>query len=306
MTPAQSIRERVVRAIALNREPGFHFAGNFLQISFDRTDPADTLVHVGSGAHCTDADGRVNIGVVGILADMALAASIRGGMDPSTRLATVSMSLQFTGLPAKGDLHAASQFEGFFESGHSRQGQSRVELQGDAGPICHGHGAFMALEPPPGFKLFPMPSGERSAAPIPEPDLTRDERALLRHADATLAQGSDDFLARFWGYSAAHRKAHGAACVMKNGPHVANRVHHVQGGILLGLAATTAAAALPASWALTGLTACFTSPGQGRALRAASKIAHHGLMTAVVRTEILGPGRRRVLEVLSAHSRVTQ
>lgn len=305
MSAAQAIRERVVQAIALNREPGFHFAGNFLQISFDRTDPADTHVHVGTGPHCTDRDGRVNIGVVGILADMALAASIRGGMDPSTRLATVSMSLQFSGLPAKGDLHAASQFEGFFESGHSRQGQSRVVVQGGAGPVCHGHAAFMALEPPPGFKLFPMPSGARSTHPIPERDLTREERALLRHADATLAEGSDDFLARFWGYASAHRRAHGAACVMKNGPQVANRVHHVQGGILVGLAATTAAAALPASWALTGLTACFTSPGQGRALRAASKIVHHGLMTAVVRTEILGLGRRRVLEFLSTHSRVT-
>lgn len=306
MSAAQSIRERVMQAIALNREPGFHFAGNFLQISFDRTDPADTHVHIDTGPHCIDREGHVNIGVVGILADMALAASIRGGMDPSTRLATVGMSLQFSGKPAKGDLHAASQFEGFFESGHSRQGQSRVVLQGGAGPVCHGHAAFIALEPPPGFRLFPMPSGERSAPPIPEAELTREERALLRHAEALLAEGSEDFLARFWGYSGAHRKAHGASCLMKNGPHVANRVHHVQGGILVGLAATTAATALPASWSLTGLTACFTSPGQGRGLRAASKIVHQGLMTAVVRTEISGAGRRRILEMLSTHSRVTR
>jgi hypothetical protein len=34
-------------------------------------------------------------------------------------------------------------------------------------------------------------------------------------------------------------------------------------------------------------------------------MAHHGLMTAVVRTEVLGPGRRRVLEALSTHSRLS-
>lgn len=306
MSEGVAIRARVAEAIALNREPGFHFAGHFVQMSFDRTDPADTHVHVATGAHCNDRDGRANIGVVGMLADMALAASIRGGMDPATRLATVSMSLQFTGVPAMGELHAASQFEGFFDAGSSRQAQSRVVLQGGAGPICHGHGAFMPLDPPPGFKLFPMPSGERHAPPVPERDLSREERALLKHADATLAAGPDDFLRRFWGYSDARRTKQGAACAMRNGAHVANRVHHVQGGILLGLAASTADAALPPSWALTGITACFLSPGQGRALRAAAKVVHHGLMTAVVRTEILGPGRRRVLEALSTHARVSQ
>lgn len=305
MSDAADIRDRVLQAIALNREPGFHFAGNFVQISFDRTDPADAHVHIDTGAFCNDSDGQANIGVVGILADMSLAACIRGGMDPSTRLATVSMSLQFTGQPARGPLHASSAFEGFSGTGHSRQAQSRVVLSGSAGPVCHGHGAFMPLEPPPGFKLFPMPSGPRHATPPDERTLTREERALLRHADATLAAGADDFLRRFWGYAGVRRTKTGATCTMKNGAHVANRVHHVQGGILAGLAATTASAALPPAWSMTGITACFVSPGMGRALRARSRIVHHGLLTAVVRTEVLGPGRRRVLEALSTHSRLS-
>jgi len=180
-------------------------------------------------------------------------------------------------------------------------------MHGDAGLVCHGHGGFMPLEPPPGFKVFPMPRGVRTAPPIPMRDMTRDERAVLRHADAILAEGSDDFLARFWGFSGAHRTKAGAACVLRNGMHVGNRVHHVQGGILVGLAASTAAAALPATWPMTGITACFVSPGLGRSLRAVSRIVHQGLMTAVVRTEVLGPGRRRVLEALSTHARtVTQ
>lgn len=303
MSDAGDIRGRVLQALALNREPGFHFAGNFVQISFDRTDPADTHVHIDTGAFCNDADGQANIGVVGILADMSLAACIRGGMDPATRLATVSLSLQFSGRPARGPLHASSIFEGFTGNGESRQAQSRVVLSGSAGPVCHGHGAFMLLEPPAGLKLFPMPSGPRTAAPPDERDLSREERALLRHADATLQHGAHDFLRRFWGYSEARRTKQGASCTMKNGPHVANRVHHVQGGILVGLAASTACAALPATWGLSGITACFVSPGMGRALRARSRVLHQGLLTAVMRTEILGPNRRRVLEALTTHSR---
>jgi hypothetical protein len=134
MSNAAAIRERVLNAIALNREPGFHFAGNFVQLSFDRTDPADSHVHGASGPHCIDRDGRMNIGVVAMLADMTLAACIRGGMDPATRLATVSMSLQFTGQSPKGELHASSQFEGFFDAPSARQALSRVTLQGSSRP----------------------------------------------------------------------------------------------------------------------------------------------------------------------------
>jgi acyl-coenzyme A thioesterase PaaI-like protein len=306
MSDAARIRDRVVQAIALNREPGFHFAGNFVQLSFDRTDPADSRVHVETGPHCNDADGEANIGVVAMLADMTLAACIRGGMDPATRLATVSMSLQFSGRPARGPLHASSTFEGFFGAMEGRQAQSRVVVGGAAGAVCHGHGAFMPLDPPSGFKLFPMPNGPRGAPRLDERDLSREERALLRHADSTLAQGAGDFLRRFWGYDSARRTKSGASGVMKNGPHVANRVHHVQGGILAGLAASTASVALPPTWRMTGITACFVSPGMGAALRASARVVHHGLMTAVVRTEVLGPNRRRVLEAMSTHSRAVR
>lgn len=307
MSEAAAIRERVLHAIALNREPGFHFAGNFAGISFDRTQPEDSRVSVVTGAHTDDRDGRANIGVVAMLADMALAACVRGGMDPSTRLATVSMSLQLTGVAARGALHAESRFEGFMGAGAARQAQSRLVLHGKDGAVCHGHGAFMPLEPPPGFKLFPMPRGARTAPALAERDMTREERELVRAADATLAHGDHDFLARFWGYDKAHRTKSGAACVLKNGMHVGNRVRHVQGGILVGLAASTAAVALPPTWSLTGITACFVSPGLGRTLRAAAKVVHHGMVTAVVRTQVTGPGRRPVLEALTTHARtVTQ
>ena len=90
---------------------------------------------------------------------------------------------------------------------------------------------------------------------------------------------------------------------MRSGAHVGNRVGHVQGGLLVGFGAATANAALPATWSLASVTACFVSPGEGASLHAQAKVAHHGRETAVVRTEITGAGGRRVLEMLTTHAR---
>jgi acyl-coenzyme A thioesterase PaaI-like protein len=79
----------------------------------------------------------------------------------------------------------------------------------------------------------------------------------------------------------------------------------VQGGIMLGLAAATAGAALPAGWRLAGVSAWYIRPGLGERLRAVSRIVHRGRLTAVVRTQISGGDRRRVLEVVSSHCAVS-
>ncbi len=303
MTAAETIRSRVLRALAMNREPGFHFAGNLLDITFAPA-PHGMRAMFASGPHCIDADGQANIGAIAMAADMALAQSIRATLDPATRLATVAMSLQFTGARASDDVDAEGEFAGFFGASE-RQGLSRVVVRSGGVAICHGHGSFMALEAPAGVALHPLPIERRDApAPLALKDLTRAELHVLRHAEETLADpaAQGDFIRHFWGF-APHRVKDGAAAKMKNGAHVANRVGHAQGGILLGLAASTAQAAVPHNWSLTGISAAFVSPGQGTTLRARSKLVHHGLLTAVVRTEITGVNRRRVLEAMTTHSR---
>jgi acyl-coenzyme A thioesterase PaaI-like protein len=304
MTSREAIRAHVLRAIALNREPGFHFAGNLLDIGFHPTARGMTASFE-TGPHLSDADGQANIGAIAMLADVALASSIRAELEPQTRLATVAMSLEFTGAPALQAMHAEGEFSGFFQGTASRQGMSRVVVRSGATEVCHGHGSFMALEAPAGVALHPMPTTRRpEPAPLDEKSLTRPEKELLRLADSVLGDPAAEsaFLQRLWGF-APHRTKDGARAKMKNGGHVANRVGHVQGGILLGLAATTACAAAPPRWSFTSINAAFVSPGIGAVLRVRSKVVHHGLLTAVVRTEIMGPGRRRVLEATTTHSR---
>ena len=119
---------------AAKSEPGFHFAGNFLDVSFDHVSRAASRLSLEPGLHCVDADGQVDLGSFAMLADLALAATVRANLERAQRLATVSMNLELTGVPRTGRLEAAGEFHGFFSEGSGRLGQSRVVVTGAPQP----------------------------------------------------------------------------------------------------------------------------------------------------------------------------
>lgn len=288
------MRRRVLRAIALNRTPGYHFPGNFIDLSFDRVASADTRVSY-------ENDAEADIGSLSVLADFALGTSIRADLDPATRLATVSMTLELAAPPRAGTVSAAATCHGFVGEGDGRVGRARVVLEHAGGEFGYGSGAFMVLPPPAGVTLHPVPHRKRGDPEPPrlaERDLAPDELAILRHAEKVLDR--KPFMRHFWGFQPQATPG-GASCVMPNGPHVGNRVGYVQGGILLGLAGATAAAALPESWRLSAIMAAFISPGQGPALEARASLVHQGQRVAAVRTEVRRSDGRRVLEAMSTH-----
>jgi acyl-coenzyme A thioesterase PaaI-like protein len=290
----RKIRARVLRGIALNRTPGLHFPGNFLDISFDRVGRAGTRLSLDPGPWCRGRDGQADLASLTILADLACGASVRAQLSRKARVATVSLSLQFTGAPRSGRLAAAGEFQGFFRDGAGRLGLSRVSVTGGAGQVCYGTGSFMALSPPKDVTLHPVPLRKRrSPAPfaLNEKDLLPEERKILERADAALA-ARGNFIEKFWGGDG----------VLRNGLHAGNRVGHAQGGILIALAARSAAAKLGGAWRLASVSALYISPGEGRMLRASSALLHQGRLTAVVRTQIRGKNRRPVLEVISSFS----
>ncbi len=299
------IRLRALRAFALNRTPGFHFPGNFLGVCFTFLSPRTTRVALEPGAFCADHDGQVNFGAVALLADMTLASVVRANLNPAQRLATVSMHLQLTGEPITGPLEGISEFMGFVHDTAGRQGMSRARLTAGGREVLFGSGAFMVLDPPPGVTMHPVVNADHSKVlPLAEDELTREEQRILARIDQTLAapEHTRDFLRRLWGQQ-PHATQRGATCRTDNGPHLGNRVGHVQGGIQVGLAAVTACAAVPEHWRMTSVTASYISPGQGRVLRTSATRVHQGRQTAAVRTLITGLNGRRVLEVLSTHAR---
>ena len=302
MSAEHQIRRRVLRAIALNRTPGYHFPGNFIDLSFDRVDSANTRL-----SYETDPQDPGDIGSLAVLADFALGTAIRADLDPATRLATVSMTLELAAAPRAGIVRAASRCHGFVGEGYGGIGRSRVSIEDGGGEIGYGSGAFMVLKPPPEVTLHPVPHRKRGDAEPPvlaERDLAPDELRILRHADDALeraAKTGQPFIRHFWGFLPEAAPG-GASCVMPNGPHVGNRVGYVQGGILLGLAAATATAALPETWMLSAIAAAFISPGEGSTLKAEAKAVHRGQRVSVIRTEVTRSDGRRVLEVMSTHT----
>jgi acyl-coenzyme A thioesterase PaaI-like protein len=299
------IRHRALTAFALNRTPGFHFPGNFLGVKFMEITPARTRVAIDPGVFCEERDGQVNCSAVALLADMALASVVRANLNPAQRLATVSMQLQFSGAKIAGPLVASGEFLSFLAGAAGQQGLSRVTMTAAGQPVLFGSGTFMILNPPPGVTMHPITSADHDAAvPLPESELSSNERRILARIDATLhsPEQERDFLRRFWGLAPQPIQG-GAVCVVDNDHHLGNRVGHVQGGLQVGLALDTANTALPDEWLLSGLSACFISPGEGRVLRATSRIVHRGGKTAVVHTVITGKNRRRVLDVTSTHAK---
>lgn len=289
----QSIRSRVLRGLALNRQPGLHFPGNFLDVSFDRVRRDGVRLSLDPGPWCTDAGGEADLGALAMLADLALGASIRAQLSREARIATVSFALQLTGAPCRGRLRARAEFQGFFQRAAGRLGLGRVSVEGAQGQVCYGTGSFMALQPPKGVTLHPVPMRKRGSSFSLFPDekkLNKKEKKILACADAALADGGN-FIDHFWG----------GAGVLKNGLHAGNRVGHAQGGILVAMAAKSAAAQLPGDWRLGAVTALYISPGEGRTLRATSTVIHQGRLTAVVNTYVTGKNGRRVLEVVTTH-----
>lgn len=297
------ILARVLRAIALNRTPGFNFPGYFLELSYDRVAAGAASASLDAGPHNTDASGQVDIGAVALLADMSLASAMRGEVGVSARLATVTMELHMTGARRTGRLHAASSFDGFVNGVRGRQGASRVEIRSARKLVAHGSGTFMVLGGRDATPAHPLPRrGGTKATPAPHPEHlnAEEERVFLRAADAL--RGPGPFLAAFWGYQ-PRRTRDGATCSAPHGLHIGNRVGHAQGGVTFGLAAHTAAEALGPGWALVSCFAWYVGPGTGLKLRARADIVHRGLLTAVVHTRIENDEKCGVLECVTAHSR---
>jgi acyl-coenzyme A thioesterase PaaI-like protein len=243
-----------------------------------------------------------------MLADMGLATGIRFGLEKTTRLATVSISLQLTGAPRLGRATASSKSQGFIQGASAQQGLSQARITAGGELLCIGHGAFMILPVPGGKVLDPIPWVETKPPQNPPLDLltmSADEAWVLTRVEQAIEKTKQDggnFVTHFLGlYPVAHET--GAHVVIENGAHIANRVKHVQGGIVLALGMETAAAALGAEWLLSGVTATYISPGEGESISATSTIVHRGRMTAVVSTQVINSTGRKALEVITTHAR---
>jgi acyl-coenzyme A thioesterase PaaI-like protein len=300
------IRRRVLLALAANRTPGFHYPGHLLGCVWPRIGENDLEETLPDTPYARNVDGTINLAAFSVLLDTALATASRLKVEMGARQATVHLHAQFTGAPLRGELRAHARMNGRTAGAAIPQSLTDAIIYAGGDPVCRASATFVVLPTPPGVTIGPLPWQRQDIATVilPKPkDLDPGERAALRACNAALRHADEKyaFIEHFWGALPVPTES-GARCTVKIGLHHGNRVGHVQGGLLLGLAAITARAAAPQHPQLSAIAAWYISPGQGRALKITSKRFHDGRSFAAVRTEIRNADGARVLEVVSHHA----
>lgn len=304
---AAGIRRQVLLALAANRTPGYHYPGYFLECHWPRIGDDELDAAIPDTPQARNVDGTTSLAAIFVLLDVALATAARLKIERGVRQATVHMHAQFTGVPLRGGLRAHSRMLGYTAGSPARQAMTAATVYAGDAVACHADGSFIQLPPPPGVTLAALPwqseSGATPATLLKPRELRPDERPVLRACNAALRHADDRhaFVEHFLGALPVPTES-GARCTVKIGPQHANRVGHVQGGLLLGLAAMTACAAAPKHPQLSAIASWYISPGQGRALKIASRRIHEGRSFAAVRTEVKNADGSRVLEVVSHHA----
>lgn len=300
-----AIRAQVLRGVAGNRIPGLHFAGYFLDMALPRLAGDSVEMAVPHAPHTCDADDLIDLTALCMLADSSLATATRSQVAAGARLATLHLQMQFTGIAAAADVHALARPLGACTDTAVRQLLATATLTTAAGTVCHASGEFAALDPPPGMELAPLPwqyATPPQPALLTAKELASAERPILKACNNALTKAArqPSFIQHFWG-GLPVRTRDGARMRFAVGPHLTNRVGHVQGGISVGIAARCACVAAPAGMLLSNIAAWYISPGRGKALAVRSRVVHAGRTIAVVRTEVKTDSGARVLEVVTHH-----
>ncbi len=305
LSDAETIRARVLRGLLGNRVRGLHFAGHFLGVTLGEPRPGGVEVSMPGGIHGLGPDGQVDLSALGVLADIALASSVRRSIGPVSRLGTIRLELQYAGEPITGDLSATGALVATKSGSSLRQYIANSVIFSDGVAVCHASGEFVELELPPGVEPADFswrPASQSATDGFDTDSLTVNERLILESADVALAKANATitFIQHFLGGGQVQRTVDGSRNRIALDPHLRNRVDHAQGGLLFGMAANTARIAAP-DMKLSSVTAWYLRPGKGKELAIQSRLAHVGRATALVHTEITDDSGALVLFAVSQH-----
>ena len=273
------VLDRALLAVGRTRALGLHFYGNFVGIG-GRPAPLGTSRLTIDGEPPGIGAPGVSAVALATVADLAIGSAIRSHLEIGARMATATLSIQHPTGTVEGPV--VGQGEAEDSSGDQKSGRC-VLVAPDGKPVGYAHGWFAALPPPPGWVQRPLPWEWEALpeinAPSSSTDLDEAEQAAVASAQAAGDRArrrgtsiSEELLHFRW-QPAPEGHASGD---LTNGPELANRVGHIQGGALYGAAAIVAAQALGAS--LTTLV-----DGHYQFLRIADGALLHGEATVLRR-----------------------
>lgn len=300
---AAEVEQRTLSALALARSGLMHFAYFFVRPRF---------IHAGGGRAALELlpdpailgeNDEIETGALLLTVDFAMSAALHSLPAERRRMATATFHFSFSGAPLRGPLAIEGEWLGDLAA-TSPMLRGRATVHADGHPVLRASGVYVRFEE---GESNPALDGLRAlpaCPPLRPGELTVAERGVWRRTAALLRAGDERFVERLWGY-APKPGAGRANASWPLGPHVQNRYGAAHGGLLGGLAAATARAAVPGPNRLLELSVSYLSPGLGARLRASSRAVHAGRRSATVLTSIRGAGGKPVIETMSVHTRST-
>jgi acyl-coenzyme A thioesterase PaaI-like protein len=240
------ILARALLAVGRTRALGLHFYGHFVGIGGGEAVDGNSRLTVEGEPEGFGASG-VSAVALATVADLSIGGAIRSHLERGSRLATATLTVQHPQAAVVGPVTA----RGEAEDQPVEQRAGRCLLEGpDSQPIGYAQGWFAALPPPPGWVQRPMPWEHDELPPINVPtleELTADEAGAVKAAQVAAERArvrgtsvSEELLHFKWQPAVEDR----SVGELTNGPELANRVGHIQGGAMYGAAAIVAAQAL--------------------------------------------------------------
>ena len=288
------VLERALLAVGRTRTLGLHFYGNFVGLGGVPAPIGSTQLSVDGEPPGIGAPG-VSAVALATAADLAVGSAIRGYVGVGARMATATLAIQHPIEPVEGPVAALGEAEQ--ATGEQRIG--RAVLVGPNGrAVGYAQGWFAALPPPTGWTARPLPWEFEVPPPIAVPTLAELDETEARAVQAALAAGqrarergtsiSEELLNFRW-ESVADGQAAGE---LTNGPELANRVGHIQGGALYGAAAIVAAHALgrPLTHLVDGHYQ-FLRIADGALLRGEATVLRRGRLASFVQATLSVDGK---------------
>jgi acyl-coenzyme A thioesterase PaaI-like protein len=288
------VLDRALLAVGRTRALGLHFYGNFVGIGGAPAPLATSRLTIDGEPPGVGAPG-VSAVALATVADLAIGSAIRSHLEVGARMATATLSIQHPTGPVEGPVVGHGDAED--TAGDQKSGRC-VLVAPDGRPVGYAQGWFAALPPPPGWVQRPLPWEWETLPEIAVPSSDGLDDSEQAAVVAALAAGerarrrgtsiSEELLHFRWQPTAAGH----AVGDLTNGPELANRVGHIQGGALYGAAAIVAAQALGAS--LTRLVDGhyqFLRIADGALLHGEASVLRRGRLASFVEAQLSVDGK---------------
>ena len=296
--------QRVARSLNITRDLGLAFPSVFMGISGAPIGNNEVEMHWRDEVVFRGADGELNLCALCGLVDTLLGTQADMHIGPRMRPATAHINLELTGASTQGDISVTARFQGYAHTSRVRQALVGADFHCGDRLIGHASSTCVLMDLPEGRTraTWPWPAVGYVVPQRKVSEFEAKELQSLKACEAAEAAASAEhpFIDHFW--CGIPTVGDGEAKLqVAVAPHLGNRAGQVQGGLLLGMAASVAHAAAPGATRVSNISAYFVSASVGPVLDVQAQVVRAGCSLSVVRTQIMGPENKLVLDAMSQH-----